>query len=1004
MFRQPILAFCLLIASICAFGPAAEAQTDAPARAYHKQDPNGTAMDRWMSANGRRAYRRAQQAILNASKKASGGSQRDSAGDACSAFDDCVSDAPAVPEDAPSGGQSETAIAVDPTGQHVVIGFNDFRGLRADPTAVAVSASGFAYSDDGGKTFTDGGQLPNESTGIFGTFLFPQVFGDPDVKYVPGGNGCQFIYSSLLAQGYGTAPNYTSVTQTLAVHRSTDCGHTWTGPFEVHSASNPNGELVRGNPVDGADKEFIDVDPDTGRVIVSWSNFTSATFSFSGVQLLSSYSDDIMTGNPPSWSAPVILNQLGTGESGSIPRFAGNGSNNVYVAATAGGSRGLDIYVAASPNNGQDFAAPVRVNRAPFQEMDYALGNDRPGNFPGLAVDNSPGPNQGNVYVVYTTNNNGDGGDIQFSRSVDGGYSFSAPQYLNSNPGFDQSQWFPYITVDSKTGRVSVVYYDQGVAPTGDMTELTWTYSDNGGVTWSKPVALSARPFHAGYGNDTGQPNLGDYIGAVSNAGVLLAAFAVTPPVALFTDGQAVSPDGSGFPYPNVTVLKGTTAALPVRLSGVTYKESGGNGFIDAGDEVRLQIPLQNYNTNFQVRPSSLTGVTGTLTTSTPGVTVTKGTSSYGTIFVGGGSLNAQDFVVQLGPDFVPGTRIEFSLAVSSPDGTVALPFTELTGTPVATQVFAEDFESVKPGALPKGWTATHAAPALPKGTPPPGYVVPWTTNSSFCGASSNGLYHINANDGPASKTVVDQSRWERAFSPVITIPATSDYVTLDFDVCTNTEDDPEFPLTAYDGALLRITDMTTGRTLRSNLIEAFAENFKTGDAYFYPKHLPRNGGANYLQDLSAWGGDSQGFKHVTMRLNGMAGSTVQLRWEYTQDQFGTCADVRYGADCGVIIDNIVMNSVNSKSDELSSITLKPGATPNTFTGTVQLQPNAPDGGLTVALSSASKVTMPASVTIAAGTRVSDPFTVVVDPLVHGTVTITATGPSNSRSVDVKIP
>ena len=77
-------------------------------------------------------------------------------------------------------------------------------------------------------------------------------------------------------------------------------------------------------------------------------------------------------------------------------------------------------------------------------------------------------------------------------------------------------------------------------------------------------------------------------------------------------------------------------------------------------------------------------------------------------------------------------------------------------------------------------------------------------------------------------------------------------------------------------------------------------------------KHFPRSSNANSFQDMSAWAGDSGGLKHVRMRLPGMAGSTVQLRFEYTQDIAGTCADLRLGHTCGVFVDNIVMNSVKS--------------------------------------------------------------------------------------------
>src|SRR5262249_28806093 len=43
--------------------------------------------------------------------------------------------------------QSETTIDVDSSGQHVVIGFNDFRGFSTNPATVPLSISGFMYSD-----------------------------------------------------------------------------------------------------------------------------------------------------------------------------------------------------------------------------------------------------------------------------------------------------------------------------------------------------------------------------------------------------------------------------------------------------------------------------------------------------------------------------------------------------------------------------------------------------------------------------------------------------------------------------------------------------------------------------------------------------------------------------------------------------------------------------------------------------------------------------------------
>src|ERR1043166_3902535 len=62
---------------------------------------------------------------------------------------------------------------------------------------------------------------------------------------------------------------------------------------------------------------------------------------------------------------------------------------------------------------------------------------------------------------------------------------------------------------------------------------------------------------------------------------------------------------------------------------------------------------------------------------------------------------------------------------------------------------------------------------------------------------------------------------------------------------------------------------------------------------------------------MSVWGGYSGAWQHVRMKLPGMAGSKVQLRWEYTQDSFGIGTDLHSGSGvAGVAVDNIIIKSV----------------------------------------------------------------------------------------------
>jgi hypothetical protein len=814
-------------------------------------------------------------------------------------------------DEGPHSTQSEVSIAIDRTGRHVVIGFNDFRGF--DNGSNPTSLSGFMYSDDGGATFVDGGQLPTPGNDVIGTTRFPQVFGDPDIDYL---GACNFVYSSIIVKKFSA----TTAAQTLGIHRSTDCGHTWTGPFEVTAATNPNGLTdAAGNPLDAADKEFMSFDPDSGRVLMSWSNFTPAAPG--GVEISATYSDNVLTATPPTWSPHAVVGNDEQDGQSSAPAFAGNGSLNAYIVWSRFPAFGFihKVAFARSTNNGATWSAPTELSPV-FAATDQILGNDRVNTSPSIAVDTSRGPHKGNVYVVYGNNNTFDGADIVFQRSLDNGVTFSAPIYLNSRPGNDRAQWFPWVAVDSSTGRVNVFYYDQEVATSGDLSEVSWLFSNDGGLSWSKPMPLTKRPFHAGYGNDTGQPNLGDYNQAVARHNELFAAYAATQPVG-FADGQP----GVRFTVPDVFFSRDPRHGISLRLTSITVSDGDGSsrfdddreaserhdddeegdsrgGRGDGGSLKLLKIPLFNYVTN-PLSASRVREVEGRLSTTTPGVRVLVAEREYGSIAPGVTKTHGGSYVLRLSRDFVSGTPIELVLRVVSEGGSTELLDTIATGTRQPTTILSENFDGVPPGTLPAGWAAVHVTRA--NGTP---NNVPWTTSNTFCGTTSNAAFHVNAND--TTPPAPNQARFERLFSPNFVVPAVSSFVTLDMDVCTNTEDEPFFNIQAYDGLVLRITDLTTGRVLRSNLAEAFASVIRTGSIFHYPKHFPRFQSAVYLEDMSAWAGDSQGFQHVHMELPGMGGSTAQLRFEYTQDSTADCTFVRPGTSCGVMVDNVVLQNV----------------------------------------------------------------------------------------------
>jgi hypothetical protein len=546
-----------------------------------------------------------------------------------------------------------------------------------------------------------------------------------------------------------------------------------------------------------------------------------------------------------------------------------------------------------------------------------------------------------------------------YQRSTNGGESWSAPLLLDARPGSDGPQWFPWVTVDNSNGRVYVFYYDRAIADSGDLMEASYQFSENGGVKWHKPTPLSARPFHGGWGNDTGQPNLGDYSQAVAQNGELFAAFAFTQPVG-FTDGL---PASTSMTTPDVYFKRISAAPAPLSLGNITFTDQGGNGYIDAGEHAYLTIPLRNYVTN-PLNASSVKVSSAVLSSTQTGVNIVSGASTYPIIAAGATANNNRFFDVFIDAStFTVGSDIELVLTVATPgQGTAALPFTLHSGTPLATTLLSENFDSTAPGALPAGWATSHAGG---------NNVVAWTTNNTFMPTASNAAFHQNANDGLGGNSV----RFERLFSPAFVVPNSARYVTIDYDTVYDTEDDQysyggkQFNVLAYDGYLLRITDAgpTSGppAVIRSVIEEAFETELYTGTAQHLPKHFPRSNNGNYFQDMSAWAGYQPTVVPVHMRFPGMNGRWAQLRFEYTQDSGGICTDLHPAMPgpnpCGVAFDNLVVNAytlvthpvvaVNSPTGQYSDqVTLTAQITPattsdGTATGTVDFTVNGNPAG-----------------------------------------------------------
>jgi hypothetical protein len=429
--------------------------------------------------------------------------------------------------------------------------------------------------------------------------------------------------------------------------------------------------------------------------------------------------------------------------------------------------------------------------------------------------------------------------------------------------------------VDQSTGRIDVIWYDQvNGTGTSDLTDVMHAHSTDGGLSWSCPTPLTDQPFHAEYGNTRSAPNIGDYIQCVSDNGALYTAFAKTDEPSYLT----YAPDSY------IDIATGAGADAPITFAATSISDAGcvtANGIVESWETIDLTVTIKNYSTC----TSSITGINGALSTTTPGVTITSPWQSFGNLSaVGSVAMNGSPFVLELDPTFDSGENIELLLSLTSSAGGALVPFSLATGDPIETTLMTEDFDGVSAPTLPAGWSSDHV-----DGT---GTLNPWRTSTTYSESGPNSAFCAN----------VSSTSHNRLQSPPIAIPADADLVDITFDVTHDTEDDVERKV--WDGALLRV-EVDDGMAVTTVLAGAFASLCEP----FYPWQMNRQSRADQpLEDLACWGDrTTPNFNPVHMQFPGLAGTTIRFFWDMGTDDSG-------GTSTGMFVDNIVVKSVEKPS------------------------------------------------------------------------------------------
>jgi len=361
---------------------------------------------------------------------------------------------------------NEPSIAVDPTdGNKMTIGWRQFNSVQSD-----FRQGGWGFTTDAGVTWTFPGVLENN---VFRS--------DPVLDSDDTGN---FSYLSLRETFYDD------------IWRSTSGGNSWT-------------RLTFGN-VSGGDKQWFTIDRTNGTGHgFQYQLWSTSGNNWGGRQFSRS------TDNGATWMSPIFLPSSPVWGTLDVDT-----NGNLFIG---GAANFTSPFWCLRSSNAQNPAVTPTFDRVTQVNLGGSLDfadTINPGGLAGqlfLAVDRSGGPTNNNVYMVASVQPTGfnTGTDVMFVRSTDGGLTFSAPHRINDDPiNHNKWHWFGTLAV-APNGRIDSVWLDSRNAANNTDSQLFYSFSTDGGVTWAPNVAVSA-PFTPFEGWPV-QNKIGDYITIVSD-------------------------------------------------------------------------------------------------------------------------------------------------------------------------------------------------------------------------------------------------------------------------------------------------------------------------------------------------------------------------------------------------------------------------------------------------------------------------------------------------------
>ena len=374
---------------------------------------------------------------------------------------------------------------------------------------------GYGVTRDGGLTWTRA-LIPGLTTVSGGTYFRAT---DPVAGIDRSGN----IYLNTLVSlddSFGLAA--------VVLSKSTDGGATFAPRTVIFQPSNtqtfPDKNWMVVNDYPGTFS--------TGRVLVTWTNFTrNAQGQSTGNNIVSSASDN----GGASFGGMVNITAFGTSKQGTQPMFFNDGTAGVAYITFLDPNNVLSFRIQYQHSNDGGLTWP-----GPERSVATVTGWDDPVLRDGaFLISAANARTTGRIVIAATIMVSGTPRIVCYS-STDRGVTWSGAAVASDNP-LGRSVVNPAIAISDDGQQVSIIYYEKAATPdTENYVNIKAVHSFDGGATWGSSVLVSdvATDVRFGQFTDRGYM-LGDYQGLARPAGP------DAPPVALWIDTRR----GGADPY-----------------------------------------------------------------------------------------------------------------------------------------------------------------------------------------------------------------------------------------------------------------------------------------------------------------------------------------------------------------------------------------------------------------------------------------------------------------------